>query len=120
MSELSELMDMIRDDRAESDRKLAKMFDTFRHELNTDMALAHAVIREETRELVRDMLPHEHRTDHDTVKMLRRWGTAFLGGLFGNMGRTIFFIILLGIGIQVLNPKAALPVTEILTGVLTK
>ena len=106
----------MRKDREDSEFRMGVMFENFRQELKTDIALGHAEIKEETRQMIKDILPHDHNTDHDTVKMLRRWGTAFLGGLFGNMGRTIFIFIMLGVGIQVLNPKVGLPIIETLIG----
>ena len=116
MSDLSVIMDMLHRDKEDSDEKMELLFNNFRTELKADIALGHAEIKEETRHIISEMLPIEHDTDHDTIKMLRRWGTAFLGGLFGNMGRTIFFFIMMGVGIQIMNPKVAIPIIDTLIG----
>lgn len=111
-----EMVDILREEREDTDRRIYTMMENFKSEIKTDIALAHAEMKENTRAMITDILPFEHGTDHDAVKMLRRWGTSFLSGLFGNMGRAIFIIVMLGIGIQVLNPKVATPVVDALIG----
>ena len=114
MSELSEIMSMIHKEREESDARLILSLDKMRDDIRKDIALSHAELKEETRELIKEMLPLDHSTDHDTVKMIRRWGTSFLSGLFGNMGKAMFFIMMIALGLQIMN---SMPITEALKSV---
>ena len=112
MSDLSDLMSMIHKEREDSDARLIVVLDKLRNEIKTDIELSHANLKEETRVMIQEMLPVEHSTDHDTIKMIRRWGTSFLGGLFGNMGKALFIIVVIAFGLQIMNSTALLPLTE--------
>jgi len=111
--DLSSLLELIRKERDESDKLIRSLFNELSREIKKEIDISQTEIRKETREMIQSMLPNEHETDHDTVKMLRRWGRSFLGGLFSNMGRSIFIAIIIGLCILILHPNVNFPIDEV-------